>query len=283
MRRSIVILVLLLYGCGASKKGPRASLAVKAPPEIAMSSPVVAMDAVSYPANDKGVSEDNSELIMKSASVRFQVDNVEKCTKKIEGLVLLRKGLIARQNLSTESAIANELVIRVPSSSFEELLEDLSKQALFVNYKRIYSENVTEEYVDIQARLKTKREVRERYTAILQAKAKTVEDILKAEEHIRVLQEEIEAKEGRLNFLKSRVSMSEINLEIYQKTVYKETPAIAEKPYSKEVTEALGNGWALITSITLVLINSWPLIIAGAMIYWAWRRRRRRILAEEGV
>jgi len=260
-----------------------ASILAKAPPTIQEEASYELAD--SYTPSDKKLEEEKSEdLIMKRADVRFQVENVETNTKNIEKLVLARKGPISRQNLSTATEqISNDITIRVPSSAFSALLYDLSKESKFVDYKRVASQNVTEEYEDIQTRLKTKKEVRDRYVEILKTKAKTVEDILKAEEHIRVLQEEIEAKEGRHNFLKSRVSMSEINLEIYQKVIYKETPSLLEKPYIAKVGEALGNGWSLITSLSLFIINSWPVLILISIVFWAWRRRRRRMIAEEAV
>ncbi|HEV8513536.1 MAG TPA: DUF4349 domain-containing protein, partial [Cyclobacteriaceae bacterium] len=236
MKPSILILILFLSACESKEEQRQPAMAVSkmAIPETAGSNEVSYVSADSYtPPSDKDPEEEKSgELIMKRADIRFQVQNVEANTRNIEKLVSARKGLIARQNLSTATAqVSNDITIRIPSSAFEELLEDLKKEAQFVDYKRLASENVTEEYMDIQTRLKTKKEVRDRYTEILKTKAKTVEDILKAEEHIRVLQEEIEAKEGRLNFLKSRVSMSVINLEIYQKVIYKEAPALVVKPY----------------------------------------------------
>lgn len=278
MKPAIAIMVLLLSACG-SKEGEQDKVA-------AVMAPPVMKEAVSYEMVSRNETADKNpeDLIMKRADVRFQVKNVEANTKNIEKLVSARRGLIARENLSTATeAISNEITIRVPASAFEALLDDLGKEAQFVDYKRVASQNVTEEYQDIQTRLRTKKEVRDRYVEILKTKAKTVEDILKAEAHIGELQEEIEAKEGRLQFLKTRVSMSEINLEIYQKVIYKETPALLETPYVAKVGEALGNGWGLITSFSLLMINTWPVLILVSTIYWAWRRRRQRLMAEESV
>ncbi len=246
-----------------------------------MAPPAIRVAATYEMVSSDETSDKNPEdLIMKRADVRFQVKSVEANTKNIEKLVSANAaGLIARENLSTATAaISNEITIRVPSSAFEALLDDLSKEAQFVDYKRVASQNVTEEYLDIQTRLKTKKEVRDRFVDILKTKAKTVEDILKAEEHIGELQEEIEAKEGRLSFLKTRVSLSEINLEIYQKVIYKETPALMETPYIAKAGEALENGWGLIASLSLLVINTWPVLILLSVVLWAWRRRREEIV-----
>src|SRR5690606_18336536 len=84
------------------------------------------------------------------------------------------------------------------------------------DYIKVNAQDVTEEYYDLETRLKTKKEVEARYIEILKSKAKTVEEILIAEDKIRYLREEIEAVEGRLRLLKNKVGLSTIQIEIYQ-------------------------------------------------------------------
>jgi hypothetical protein len=283
MKPLMIVSILMLCACNhkdAGQHGFDVSM-VPVARETVFNEPAMEIANDKPPAENEIDGERSGDLIMKRADVKFEVENVETNTKSIEKLVSAHNAIIARENLSTATAqISNEITIRVPSSAFEALLNDLSKESKFMDFKRVMSENVTEEYEDIQTRLKTKREVRDRYTEILKTKARTVEDILKAEEHIRVLQEEIEAKEARLNFLKSRISMSEINLEIYQKVIYKEAPALIEKPYVAKVLEALKNGWSFVTSLSLLIVNSWPVLIIASLIYWGWRRRKQKLLVE---
>ena len=107
------------------------------------------------------------------------------------------------------------MVIRVSSDRFDQLVVDLTSVAARVEHKNIEALDVTEEYLDIQTRLKNKREVESRYRAILK-QAKTIEEILKVEEHIRAVREEIESKEGRLKYLNDRIAYSTVNLSIYK-------------------------------------------------------------------
>lgn len=218
---------------------------------------------------------ESRSFIIKTANYKFQVENVDSSTKRMERLVPLYQAFVADMNfVTTSSEISNNLVLRVPSQNFEELIEAIGKDALFTNFKRISGDDVTEEFVDIESRLKTKKEVKDRYVDILKNKAKTVEDVLKAEDKIRVLQEEIEAKEGRLKFLQSKVSMSTINLEIYQQVDYKETPDTYEIAFVIKAKQGLSNGWNIVTTLTLFLINIWPIVIVAALIYWkrSWIR-----------
>jgi hypothetical protein len=226
-------------------------------------------ESVKNVENDNNVQTDRQSLIIKTANYRFQVDNVEKSTKNIERLVSQHQAFMGDMNLvTTSSSITNSMIIRVPSKNFEALLEDLGKESIFTNFKRITAQDITEEFLDIETRLQTKKEVRDRYVDILRNKAKTVEEVLKAEEQIRILQEEIESREGRLKYLQNRASLSTINLEIYQKVDYKETPDTYEKPYIVKAKQGLSNGWKIVTTFSIFLMNIWPIVLIGLLIYW---------------
>ena len=138
---------------------------------------------------------------------------------------------------------------------------------------------MTEEYVDITTRLKTKKEVRDRYVDILRSKAKTVKEVLMAEEQIRHVQEEIEAKEGRLRYLRDRVNMSTINLEIYQEIEYQPEPNVYVKSFWAKLKDGFSYGWNLLQGIVLSIVSIWPLVILFGLFWWCrkwlWNRIRR--------
>ena len=222
--------------------------------------------------------EGTESKVIKSANYRFRVNDVVASTRNIELVIQKFHGFVADMNQTSHSdEISNTMVIRVPSKDFENLLEALGKESTYTDFKRIIAQDVTEEFVDIQSRLRTKKEVRDRYIDILKNKAKTVEDVLKAEEQIRILQEEIEAKEGRLKYLQSRVAMSTVNLEIYQLLPYKESPGTYKKPYIVKAQQAFINGWELVTGIVLIGINIWPLLLIGILVLWKGRWLKEKL------
>ncbi len=259
MRYLIFVLILLVISCGTKEsRAPEMVSSLAAPPQVS-----------SNDQTSNKTEQDQSNYIIKTAGYKFQVEDVNKSTKTVQALAAKYQAFIADMNLITTSTeVTNNLIIRVPSKNFETLLEDLGKEAIFTNFKRISAEDVTEEFVDIESRLRTKKEVRDRYIDILKNKAKTVEDVLKAEEQIRILQEEIEAKEGRLKYLQSRVALSTINLEIYQKVDYQETPDTYQKPYVAKIKQGFSNGWDIVKNLLLVLINIWPIVLIGVLIYF---------------
>lgn len=215
--------------------------------------------------------EINRKIIW-TANLKFQVKNVDTSTKSLQNIIKKHNGYISSMDVSsTNYQIDNTIQIRVSNDKFDKLIDELKGEAIFVDELKIKSNDVTEEFIDIQSRLKTKKEVRDRYIAVLRTKAGTVKDIIEAEEAIRKITEEIEAKEGRLRYLIDKVNLSTITVTLYQKVEYKSEPKIFEKPYAKKLLEGLGNGWAFIKGFVLVLVNIWPLILI--VILFLWKRK----------
>ena len=172
--------------------------------------------------------------------------------------------------------LENRCTIRLPQQHFESVLFELSKYATFIDFKNINSEDVSEAYIDLQSRLNTKLSVRARYEAILRNKVKTVEDILLTEEKLRKLQEEIEAAQGRLKYLNSKVALSTINIDLYETVSHVKEPETYIQSYSSKIKESLSFGWNLLKNIFLGILYLWPLwfILLAFLIFWQYRKRK---------
>ena len=214
-----------------------------------------------------------STRIIKNAHVRFHVKDVDVSHTKMAALLKQYNAYFGSDNRSTSvSQMENEMIIRVPSASFEKLMDELLKESIYTNYKNISAQDVTAEFVDLEARLKTKKEVEERYRALLK-QANKVPDILEVEKQLGTIREEIEASEGRLKLLKDQVSYSTINLNTYQKLDYRPEPQIG---FFSKLSEAFVSGWRTSVDAFLELIRVWPLVILlGILLILAVRRFRR--------
>ena len=211
--------------------------------------------------------------IIKTGNLRMQVEDVEATSKIVQSITEQHDGYISGQNLTSNNyEIRNNFTIRVPIEQFDPLMEAIAGQGAFIKQRQVTSRDVTEEFVDIESRLKTKKIVRERYIEVLRNKAKKVEDILKAEEAIRVVQEEIESREGRLRYLKDQTAMSTINLGMYQTVEYEPEPITYRKSFGNKLVAAFQNGWQLVQYLFLGLINIWPLIIILGLLIWQRKR-----------
>jgi hypothetical protein len=166
------------------------------------------------------------------------------------------------------------MTIRVPAPLLDSLMNAIAQNAEHVHYRNLQSQDVTEEFVDIETRLRTKKEVRDRYLDLLRNKAKTLSEVLDAEEKIRVLQEEIEAQEGRLKFLNDQIAMSTLTLELYQPTTFQREPEAVSYPFGARLIDNLKEGFRLLQSLVLGAIYLWPVWILAAIVIIFWRRRR---------
>ncbi len=216
--------------------------------------------------------------IIKTADYRIEVEDVKASYAAIEPLVKKNKGYITNMNeTNNRYNINNSMTIRVPQENFDQLLIAISEVSIFEDYKRINASDVTAEYLDVQTRLENKKLVRDRYIDVLKNKAKTVEEIILAEETIRRIQEEIEAKEGRLKYLKNQTSLSTINLDMYQ-TI--ERPNIPKRSYFAKIKRGFENGWDLCLDMFLGLINIWPIVLLLILFFWKrswiWSKIKRK-------
>jgi len=205
--------------------------------------------------------------IMRTVDMRFKVEDLAVSTTYIEQLTKTHQGFIIGMNQSRSGgSMDNELRISVPAEKLDAFIKELKSQSLHTDYTRIQAQDVTEEFMDITTRLKTKKEVRDRYITILRNRAQNVEDILNAEEKIRVIQEEIESVEGRLKFLNNRTAFSQVSIEIYQEIPYVHRPNGYQESFFSKVKDGFVNGWELIQAIVLGLITVWPIVLMVTLL-----------------
>jgi hypothetical protein len=218
--------------------------------------------------------ETDQKKIIRNGELRFQVSDIDSTTEKIEELTRRFNGYISSSNLTSSfDQTENDVMIKVPAENFDAAVREIEKVAVFMNNRNITTKDVTAEYIDLQSRLKTKLEVKERYEDILRNKAKTVEDVLKAEEQIGSLQEEIEASEGRLRYISNQVAYSAIHLSYYQQITVKQQPLAVRHNFFLDVGNRFKDGWEIVKQLLLALISIWPLLILGLVIFILVRRR----------
>ncbi len=214
--------------------------------------------------------------IIRNANCKIKVERVEEATKQAKQLASKYNGYVSDERFTnTNYSKENRFTIRVPQDKFDLVLDSICKLAEFVDYKNITTVDVSEEYVDITSRLKTKLKVKERYEEILRNKAKTVEDLLKTEDKLRQIQEEIESAKGRLNYLSNRVAYSTIQLDVYETVVPITEPQEYTPGFLSKAQKGLSFGWSIIENLTLVLFYIWPfiLLIGFVVVYYKWFRK----------
>jgi len=236
-----------------------------------MSISAVKLSSPSQPDEDKNIVI--PQKIIKEAFLKFETNDLEETYNQIKTAIAANKASI--QNDSQEKdygTITRRLTIRIPSQNFDVFLESISKGVSYFDEKNISSQNVTEQYIDLTSRLQTKRKLEARYIEILQ-KASKVSEILEIEKQISEIREEIEAKEGQLKYLESRVSESTVTIEFYKTIAQKEGVKIS---YGSKIWNSIQSGFFSLSDFLLSLISVWPFIILFCVLAYFIRKRFKR-------
>jgi hypothetical protein len=211
----------------------------------------------------------NKQKIIKDGSMTVRSRNIGDSKKAIDQLLKkLHAYYESEELLNNEQSTSYNLTIRIPSANFEGLIKSLENGSDEIESKSIQARDVTEEYVDIESRLKTKRDYLQRYKELL-AKAGSVKDILTIEENIRALEEEIDSQQGRLKYLADQVAFSKLNISLYQQKAYIAQP---KNGFIASTKVALNTGWQSILGFALWLLSIWPYLIISLTGYLLIRR-----------
>ncbi|MFT5512403.1 MAG: hypothetical protein ACI8SE_000801, partial [Bacteroidia bacterium] len=215
-----------------------------------------------------------NDKIIKKGSVGVQVKDYDKDKHFFEDIIRKYDGYKSNENEKREiSRVSNTIEIRLPNQNFDKFIADITtgEGIMNVDYKRMSAVDVGEEYTDLSTRIKTKKEVEKRYIEILR-KASKITDILAVEDQIRVIREEIESKEGRLRFLKDRISYSTINLYVYQQLEY-DAPLVDKPTFIGKLANAAKTGWNMILTFLLFLVYIWPVVLLVAITIFSYKKK----------
>ena len=175
---------------------------------------------------------------------------------------------------SSDYQSSYQLKIRVPAINFDDLVNSASEQVGKITLKNINARDVTEEFYDIKTRLENNESYLLQYRNLLK-RANSIKDILEVQEKIRVLEEEMDSRKGRLKYLSDQVGYSTLNLTLIQKHEWQKRN---KKSFGEKVLTALKDGAGFFTEFILVVLRLWPFVILiGGIIYFVkWIRQKRR-------
>jgi hypothetical protein len=245
---------------------------VKASPESRM------MSAIPEPPSENiDAKVVDKKKIIKDGRMGIKVDDLDASKHRVDELVRSYKGYYGNEGYNnTDYESSYNLQIRVPAESFEKFIAEIEAGAGEVSYKDINSRDVTDQFIDMETRLASKRAYHLRYSELLK-QAKTVKDILEIEERMRKLQEEIESTEGRLRYLNDQVSYSTLHLTISKPKDFVFKPGDRIN-FMERLKQALSRGWYGFVDLLLFIIKIWPLWIVLFISWAALRARRKKIV-----
>lgn len=181
---------------------------------------------VGYEGNAESNAGDDTSaerrVVIYNAAFRVVVPEIEASIKKAEALAAELKGWV--QGIEGDS-----ISVRVPAARFHDAVSRVEGMGR-VAHREVKAADVTEEYVDLEARLKNARAVRERLLALLE-KAEDVKAALEVEKELMRVGEEIERIEAKLALLKNRVAYSTISITFERVYRAAPTPQLMKLPF----------------------------------------------------
>jgi hypothetical protein len=241
---------------------------LKTPPP---SPPVQSSKVENNTALEKGI----EKKIIKDGRIGIETKTLQKTKAKLDLLLKKYGGYYASENFNNTNWNSSfELKIRIPYSNFEKFIVETETSNGEILYKVIEARDVTDQFIDIETRLKSKRNYLNRYNDLLK-QAKSIKDILEIGEKIRRLEEEIESATGRLNYLSDQVKYSTLNLTITAEKEVEILPTNREGFFTS-LKQSLSKGWFGFVDFLLFLVKGWPFLIVLALTYYLWKKFRKR-------
>lgn len=158
----------------------------------------------------------NDRKVVKSGNANIEVENFDSSISKIKELASTFEGYVTNSNMWTTSSDtkSGNITAKIPEKKFDEFGDSLS-QIGKITSKETSAYDVTEEYIDLQARLKNLKNQEKRYTELLDM-AKDVQDVLAIEAQLGRIRGEIESYEGRIKYLESTTTFGTFYINLYE-------------------------------------------------------------------
>ena len=235
---TLIVLAVALFACAAPQSAeapvpapapapaPAPPVVIPEMPGVIVETPTKESGGVAVPAptpapapvptngNDSYIETDR--MIIRTANMQLVVDDVRDTINNIAQLAQDQEGYVVNSSSWKEGErVVGQITIRVPSGDFNYAMSVLRSMAVEVTSETTSAQDVTEEYVDLEATLRNL-EATEAQLLKLMEKAVEVKDILSVQSELSRVQQDIERTKGRMQYLERTSSMSLIQVMLEQ-------------------------------------------------------------------
>lgn len=222
-------------------------------------------------------------MIIRRAELSLVVQDTKEAISRIETIALEKGGYLHQSSVWKEGeSLKAQLTIMVPAAKFEETLESLRKLAVDILSESVSGQDVTEEYVDLEARLRnleaTEKELRELLATVRERSGKA-EDIMAVYRELTQIRGEIERVKGRMKYLEQMTNFSTIVVNL--------TPSILAQPVAPTTWKPARTLWRasralvktfqfLVDAAIWIIVVVVPVSLPFALVaFFIWRGLRK--------
>jgi len=216
--------------------------------------------------------------------IRVEEDAFDGAFDRLVGIAEQFGGTVLASDASTgdDGATSGTVTVRVPAEDFDDLLVAVGRVGE-VEQRSITSEDVFDEYVDLEARLRHNR-AQERFYLSLLDRAEDVDDAIAVQQRVDGIQQTIEQIEGRLRFLDERTSFSRLTVELFEVGGAFQAEGTAQPSFARYWATARAALVNVLGGALVVATVALPFAIVGAALLLVVRRYgppRRRVTAPD--
>jgi len=271
--------MLILAGCG----GPQAATEVAREGLAGSIMQVGAAMQSAQPADERGPAPSPTNLrrkVIYDAEIALVVKELPVIEVEMPKLVKQFGGYLAEVSVSrTEGEQrSGHWQARIPVDRFDSFLDSVSKLGIAEN-RRQTAQDVTEEFVDLEARIANKKRLEERIVEVLKDSGRNIKDVIEVERELARVRSEIEQMEGRLQYLTNRTELTTVTISAREVRDY-------APPEAPRFVGRIGQAWDdSLSSLTVfgenVVVASvhafpWLLVLGIALVSPVWYVSKRK-------
>jgi len=230
--------------------------------------------------------------IIRNAEITMEVPSTTDTQHKVTSIAEANGGFVVtseakqRENVDpAQRTLDIKLVVRVPSTQFGVTFDEIKKLASNMPQENVSGQDVTEEFIDLEARIKTQKALELQFLEIMR-QANKVADALEVQRQIADVRTDIEKLEGRKRFLENRASLSTItvNIQTPKPAIAVTVPGFGQN-LRDAVSDSVGIASELVLFFTRFVILMIPILIfvvlpSGLVARYLVRRAKRVRLAQ---
>jgi Domain of unknown function (DUF4349) len=222
--------------------------------------------------------------VIQNAEMTIETDKPSEGQQKIGVIAEKHGGFVvvseSKHNDAASQNVASTLVnvvVRVPAQKFQAALDEIRAVGGRILHEKSSGQDVTEEYIDLEARIRTKKALEAQFLEIMK-QARKISDAMEVQTQLAEVRTEIERLEGRRRFLENQSALSTINI-----TLHTPTPVVAAatRGFIYDLKAAFGDGMDTgagiflgIIQFVIVMIPVMLFIVIPAWLVFKWLRKR---------
>jgi hypothetical protein len=248
------------------------------------------------------INDDGIHKFIRTAKLRFKVENVISGTQAIEDIIIRNKGFIINSsiynrelstewiNISKDSAVVVRcnnleatLQLKVPCELLDTTLRQIAPLAISIDYRVVEATDVTAKLMSDDLTKKRLAKKEKRLENAIDTKGRRLNDITYAEDALDRAQEQADRTKVSEYITNEQIAYSTITIELHQNTIKYNEKVLRndevsgyEPGFGSKVIEALYSGWEMLSVLFIFLINLWPILLIIAISIFLYKKIRNK-------